>query len=330
VSQQDDYHNLTPDKMMDAIESLGYQCDARNLALNSYENRVFRVGLEDDIPIIAKFYRPNRWVDAQILEEHRYTQELVDAEIPVVAPLQRGNKTIFYHDGFRFSLYPLTAGHAPELDNHSHLQWLGRSIGRMHAVGKLSAYQHRPVFDIESFVTAPMSLILEQQFIPMALESVYKSIQQQITPRLSQILSRSHFQPIRLHGDCHPGNILWTDKLPHFVDFDDSRTGPAIQDLWMLLSGDRQDQLLQLNHILKGYTQFCQFNLNELQLIEALRSMRIIHYAGWLAKRWNDPAFPMTFPWFDTAQFWDEHILQLKEQLAALDEEPLEWINEPE
>ena len=325
-----DYSKLDPDTIINAVESKDYLSDARVLALNSYENRVYQVGIEDEQPIIAKFYRPGRWSDQQIIEEHDFSRELSLLEIPAIPPiylkepLANNPESLFYYAGYRFSLYQRRGGRAPELTDPEHLYWLGKFLGRIHAVGKTKMFQYRPTLSIESFIVKPYEFILHNQFIPKLFLESYQAIVADILKHVESNYQQFPPELIRLHGDCHPGNILWTDKGPHFVDFDDSRNGPAMQDLWMLLSGERHEQQKQLLEILEGYEEFCEFDSRELNLIESLRSMRIIHYAGWLAKRWEDPAFPKAFPWFNTESFWGEHILQLKEQLAILQEPPLQ------
>lgn len=329
-----DYSHLNPDCVIQAVESQGYLSDARVLALNSYENRVYQIGLEEQQPIIAKFYRPGRWTDEQILEEHEFSTALFELEIPAVPPIYKNHssstsnsttaQSLFSFNGYRFSLYPRRGGRAPELTDPNHLYWLGKFLGRIHAVGKIQPFKFRPLLSIASYILEPSSYLLENQHIPAPYNQSYEAIVNDIISHVENHFSQVQTNTIRLHGDCHPGNILWTDAGPHFVDFDDSRNGPAIQDLWMLLSGERAEQQKQLNEILEGYEEFCEFNYAEIQLIESLRSMRIIHYAAWLAKRWDDPAFPKAFPWFNTEAFWGEHILQLKEQLAALQEPPLQ------
>jgi Ser/Thr protein kinase RdoA (MazF antagonist) len=319
------YEGLTPDRIIDAVEAQGYRSDARILALNSYENRVYQVGLEDGAPLVAKFYRPERWTDEQIIEEHRFTLELADLEIPVVSPLQNEQgQTLFEFEGFRLALYRREGGHAPELDQLDNLLVLGRFLGRIHAAGQQRPFMQRPTVDVQSYAIDSYHFLRENRFIPPELENAYTSLCEDLIARIQRQFERVHYEPIRLHGDCHPGNVLWRDDRPHFVDFDDARNGPAIQDLWMLLSGEREQQTLQLQKVLQGYRQFCHFNLAELQLVESLRSLRIMHYAAWLARRWDDPAFPMNFPWFNTARYWSQHILELREQLAALDEPPLQ------
>ncbi|MEJ2424425.1 MAG: serine/threonine protein kinase [Candidatus Thiodiazotropha sp.] len=319
------FASLTPDRMLDAIESTGVECNGQFLALNSYENRVYQVGLEGQPPLVAKFYRPGRWSDEAILEEHAYSQALADQEIPVIPPLGHSNgQTLIHFGNLRFSLYPCRGGRAPELDNPDQLEQLGRFIGRMHLLGREARFQHRPDIDLKSYLHEPSRFLLEQGFIPFHLEAAYDSLLKDLEIRIQACYARAgHIRVIRLHGDCHPGNILWRDSGPHIVDFDDARNGPAIQDLWMFLSGEREYMTARLENLLEGYTRFCDFNPTELHLLEALRSLRLVHFAGWLAQRWDDPAFPVAFPWFDSVRFWEEHILTLREQLAKMDEPPL-------
>lgn len=319
------YERLIPDCILDAVDSAGFRCDGRLLALNSYENRVYQVWLEDDTSLVAKFYRPERWPDTAIDEEHRFALELAEREIPVVAPLVIRDRTLHEHDGFRFALYPRRPGRSPELENHDTLRWLGRFIGRIHAVGALKPFSHRPLLDIESFGREPSRYVLEHDFVPVDLKEAYSSVVDDVLGRVVRCYQRVGKIPgIRLHGDCHAGNILWTDEGPHFVDLDDARMGPAVQDIWMLLAGDRETMTRQLGAVIEGYREFNDFDPRELALIEALRTLRQIHYAGWLARRWDDPAFPANFPFFNTQRYWQDHILALREQAAALDEEPLE------
>jgi len=319
------FEKLTPDFIMDAVESQGYHCDCRIMTLNSYENRVYQIGIEDSQPLIVKFYRPERWSDAQILEEHDFTLELAAHELPVVAPQRDSNKkTLHQYQGFRFSLSPCKGGHSPELDNLEHLLIIGRLLGRIHAIGALQPFHSRPALNSHNFGHECVTFISEN-FIPIEYRESYQTLTrdllQQIDERFSQLGSIS---PIRVHGDCHNGNMLWRDGAPHFVDFDDARMAPAIQDLWMLLSGPEDQQRLQLDKIMTGYHQFYDFNLAELQLIEPLRTLRMLHYSAWLARRWDDPAFPRTFPWFNSMQYWGEHILELREQMSALQEPSLQ------
>lgn len=320
------YEHLNPDAVMNAVESMGFRSDARILALNSYENRVYQVGIEDDQPLIAKFYRPLRWSDEQILEEHQFTQALLDIEIPVVPPLNLNQQTLHEHQGYRFAIYPRKGGQAPSLDNGDHLEILGRFLGRVHHLGRTTTFDHRPELDIQSYGIDSRNFLLENDFIPTSLIAAYDTLSQDLIAQLHTLFERVDYQSIRLHGDCHVGNILWRDDNAHFVDFDDARNGPAIQDLWMMLSGDYQQRCIQLADILEGYTEFCEFNPAEISLIEGLRTLRLMHYSAWLARRWNDPAFPHNFPWFNTERYWAEHVLELREQLAALQEPPLRWL----
>lgn len=319
------YQILTPDFIMDAVESQGFRCDCRILALNSYENRVYQVGLEEDRPLIAKFYRPGRWSDQQITEEHDFTLELAGHELPVVAPWRStSGESLFRYQDFRFALYPQQGGHAPEFDNLDNLLILGRMLGRIHNAGAVKPFVHRPTLDSLSFGHESVTLIRES-FIPAEYRESYTAVTGQLLEIIDGILSTAGpLRQIRTHGDCHSGNILWRDNAPHFVDFDDARLAPAVQDLWMMLSGERSRQIAQLEALLEGYNEFCHFDPAELRLIEVLRTLRMLHYSAWLARRWEDPVFPLTFPWFNTVRYWGEQILELREQLAALAEPPLE------
>ena len=319
-----DFHLLSPDVVLDAVEQLGFFTNGRLLALNSYENRVYQVGIEDDAPLIVKFYRPNRWSDAAILEEHRFVQELVMREIPVVAATTINDQTLHHSHGFRMALFRQQSGRAPELDHADTREWLGRFIGRIHAVGSLATYQQRPSISIDSFGFSARDFLITHNFIPAELIAPYQSVTNLVLDGIQRCYERAgEVACLRLHGDCHLGNVLWTDKGPHFVDFDDSRMGPAMQDLWMLLSGSRSEMTQQLGDLLAGYEDFCEINPREVHLIEALRSLRLLHYSAWLAQRWEDPAFKAAFPWFNTAHYWQDRILELREQCALMDEAPL-------
>lgn len=321
------YQTLTPDVILNAVESAGYRCDGRLLALNSYENRVYQIGMESGEAIIAKFYRPNRWENAAIREEHAFTKELADRELPVVtAYADSQGETLHIYEEFRFALYPKRPGRMPELDQPETLEWMGRFIGRIHAVGALRPFRHRSTLDVENMGDAPFAFILKSGIVPSDLGAAYTSVVQDLLRRVhKKFEDMPRITIIRLHGDCHPGNVLWSDDGPHFVDFDDCRMGPAIQDLWMLLSGSRDEMTRQLRFVLDGYNEFHDFDAAEIQLLEPLRTLRMIHYAGWLAKRWDDPAFKTNFPWFNTQKYWQDHILALREQAALLDEPPLAW-----
>lgn len=324
-SQPHPFESLSPDLLIDAVESLGFVSDGRFLALNSYENRVYQIGIEDDEPMIAKFYRPERWSREQILEEHEFCYELVDQELPVVAPWRdSGGDSLHNFGDFSFALYQRRGGRAPELDNLDNLFTLGRLMGRIHGIGAARPFNYRPQLNSQGFGWDSYRLISEQ-FIPDELRSAYDSLALDVLNRVEEILKEyGQLKSIRVHGDCHSGNILWRNDNPHFVDFDDARMAPAIQDLWMLLSGERHEQCLQMAEIVEGYNEFHEFDVRELQLVEVLRTLRIMHHSAWIARRWSDPAFPMAFSWFDSPRYWSEHILQLREQLAALNEPPLE------
>lgn len=319
------YERLTPEVILNAMESVGLQPDGRILGLNSYENRVYQLGMEDGPPLIAKFYRPQRWSDAAILEEHAFALEFAAAEIPVIPPLFRGARTLLDYEDFRFAIFERRGGRWPELQTREEREWMGRFLGRMHMIGRRTAFRHRGQLSVDQLGVDSAEYLLDHGWIPDHLEEAYESLARDLLDRIY-----THFelaQPLRLlrlHGDCHPGNVLWTDSGPHFVDLDDCITGPAMQDLWMLLSGPRAEMSVQLSMLLDGYTQFAEFDYNELGLVEALRTLRIIHYSAWLARRWEDPAFPRAFPWFAEPRYWENHVLSLREQMAALDEGPLD------
>jgi Ser/Thr protein kinase RdoA (MazF antagonist) len=319
-----DYADLSPDTLLNAIDSCGLQTDGRLLALNSYENRVYQAGIESETPVIAKFYRPGRWTDAAILEEHAFSLELQNQELPVIAPIMFNGITLQRYQGYRFALYPRQGGYWPELDTQQARQWIGRAIARIHAIGAASKFRHRPELNIDSHGHQSRSFLLEQDFIPAHLEAAYRTLSEDLLSQITGIFaSAGKISNIRIHGDCHAGNILWTGAGPHFVDLDDCRTGPAIQDIWMLISGERHDMQSQLADIVEGYQQFYDLDFRQLCLIEPLRTLRIMHYAAWLARRWNDPAFPRAFPWFNTSRYWEDHILTLREQASLLNEAPL-------
>ncbi len=320
------FAQLQPDDILTAIDGLGFQCDGRFLALNSYENRVYQVGIEDGEPVVAKFYRPGRWSDDAILEEHRFTAELAEKEIPVVEPLTISGATLHHCGPFRLSLSPCRGGRAPELDDHDLLRQLGRLVARLHLQGETGSFVHRPAIDIETYGCASHDYLLERSFIPDELQEAYTSIAEHLFVNINACFERAgDSRSIRLHADFHPGNVLVAGKQLHVVDLDDARSGPAVQDLWMFLSGDRDEQTPQLAALLQGYEEFRSFDARELHLVEALRTLRIMHYAAWLARRWQDPAFKTAFPWFNSRRYWDEHVLTLREQAALMEEVPLEW-----
>ncbi|TVS17289.1 MAG: serine/threonine protein kinase [Gammaproteobacteria bacterium] len=320
------FAELDPDRVIRAVEATGCRSDARVLALNSYENRVYQVGIEDDAPVVVKFYRPNRWSDEQILEEHVFTQELADLEIPAVPPLaDEQGRTLHTDADLRYAIYPRHGGRAPDVEDLDALAVLGRYMARIHRVGALSRFTHRPDLSVAEFGHASREFLLASEFLPTELRPAYETLSADLLKRIEQDFPPlQSFHGLRLHGDCHMGNVLWRDEVPHFVDFDDARNGPAIQDLWMLLSGERPQRIAQLSDILEGYAQFAEFDSRELVLVEPLRTLRIMHHAAWIGRRWEDPAFPRAFPFFANQRFFSEHILTLREQLAALDEPALE------
>ena len=355
------FETLTPDVVLDALASVGLYGDGRLTALSSYENRVYQVHLEHGLArdaaaprsVVVKFYRPERWTEAQIREEHSFSFELMSAEIPVVGPLVLQGDHLHHHAGFAFSVSPQRGGRPPELDDFEVLEWVGRFLARIHTVGAAKPFVHRPALNVQSFGVEPMDWLLSHDMVPLDVQAAWqKTCQYAInliankainTPAISEITSHkgvkndgliddkadsSNIAIIRLHGDCHPGNILWTPTDaphggPHFVDLDDARSGPAVQDLWMLLSGDRRQRTTQLSALIDGYEQFRPFDRRELALIEPLRTLRLIHYSAWLARRWQDPTFPINFPWFGTSDYWKSQIHTLEEQIEAMQEEPL-------
>lgn len=320
------YQLLEPAQILAAVDSTGIESDGRLLALNSYENRVYRIGVEDAAPVVVKFYRPGRWSDAAILEEHEFATELADEEIPVVAPLAQGERTLHQHGPFRFAVYPCHGGHAPELDRLDLLRQLGRLVARIHLQGATAEFHHRPVLDLDSWGVASRNYLLDEGFIPEDLVEAYAGICDHLFDGIEGCYERAGpVRQLRLHGDFHPGNVLVQGERLHIVDFDDTLTGPAIQDLWMFLSGPREEQAPQLAALLDGYCEFRFFDAAELHLVEALRTLRMLHYAAWLARRWQDPAFQQAFPWFGTPRYWDEHVLTLREQAALMEEQPLRW-----
>lgn len=318
------YAGLTPECVLDAMDAVGLRGDGRLLALNSYENRVYQAGVEDGAPLVLKFYRPGRWSDAQILEEHAFVRELAEREIPAVAPLEIDGRTLHAHAGFRFAAFPRRGGRAPELEDPEVLERIGRFVGRIHAVGAARPFEARPALDVAGFGEEPREFLLSGGWLPDALREPWRVAADLALAGVRRAYERAgDVRVLRLHGDCHPGNVLWTDAGAHFVDFDDARTGPAIQDLWMLLSGDAASMTRQLDDVLAGYRDFADLDARELHLVEALRTLRLLHYSAWIARRWDDPAFPAAFPWFGSERYWQDRILELREQIAAMDEPPL-------
>ena len=335
------FESLTPDVVMDALASVGLYGDGRLLALSSYENRVYQLHLEDGPAVVAKFYRPQRWTEAQILEEHAFSAELMAAEIPVIGPLVLGGSTLHHFGGFAFSVSPSRGGRAPELDDPDVLEWIGRFLARIHTVGAARPFASRPALDLQTFGIDSRDWLLKNEQVPLDVQSAWAKASQHALDLIAkfdcldgsqrpQQADTEAIRRIRLHGDCHPGNILWTPLEspasagpgPHFVDLDDARSGPAVQDMWMLLSGDRQQRTRQLGALVDGYEQFRHFDRRELALIEPLRTLRLIHYSAWLARRWDDPAFPINFPWFGSSDYWQGQVQMLEEQMEAMQEEP--------
>ena len=326
------YEILTPDLVMDALASVGLACDGRLLALSSYENRVYQLHLEEVheglSAVVAKFYRPGRWSDAQILEEHAFAAELMAAEVPAVGPLVLQGRTLHQFGGFAFSVSPRRGGRAPELDDNEVLEWIGRFLARIHIVGAKLPFTTRPALDLTTFGQEPRDWMLSHHKIPLDVQSAWERRCDEALAMIRDTAlgnaAGSGTRMIRLHGDCHPGNILWTPgEGPHFVDLDDARTGPAMQDMWMLLSGDRQQRQRQLGPLVDGYESMREFDRDELTLIEPLRTLRLIHYSAWLARRWDDPIFPINFPWFGSSDYWQGQVQMLEEQMEAIAEPPL-------
>lgn len=322
------YQNLTPEDILDCVEELGFVADGRLLALNSYENRVYQIGVEDGAPIIGKFYRPGRWSDEAIAEEHSFARDLAAADIPLIAPMVCGDSTLHRHREFRFALYERRGGHWPELDDKDQLQLIGRLVARIHNIGDTERFQHRPALDVITFGEDSQATILDADVLPGELIEPYETLTEDLLDAIDEVFdARPQLHTLRLHGDLHPSNLLARDNDIHIVDLDDARSGPAVQDLWMFLAGSRDGQTGQLQSLLSGYREFRHFDSGEMSLIEALRSLRIMHYAAWLTRRYDDPAFQIAFPWFAETRYWEEHILSLREQLAALAEPPLEIID---
>ncbi len=324
-SSETPYTELSPQTVLDAIEAVGHRCDGRVLALNSYENRVYQIGIEEDQPVVAKFYRPARWSDAAIREEHAFAGELAAQEIPVVAPLLRDGVSLHVHRGFRYAVFPRRGGRWPELGVSDDREWVGRFLGRIHAVGRAARFAERTRLSMEDLGRKARDFVLDGAWMPDYLATKYADVTDELLDEVEARAADWGGAVLgRILGDCHRGNILWTDLGPHFVDLDDCLTGPAVQDIWMLLSGGRQDMRTELHDLLKGYEQFLPFDRGEIALIEPLRALRMIHYSAWLARRWHDPAFPQAFPWFAEPRYWEQHYRALDDQLAAVTGPPLE------
>ena len=319
------FADLQPEDIVSTLADIGFDCDGRFLALNSYENRVYQIGIEDDRPVVAKFYRPGRWSDESIVEEHEFSIALANQDIPVVPPIAVDGDTLKFAGPYRLAVYPCRGGRSPDLDNYDLQTQVGRLIARIHLEGEVTSFKHRPRIDIESYGVESLDFLLDNDFIPEQNCEAYESVAELVLDGIEACYERAGTtREIRLHGDFHTGNVLVNEDRLHIVDLDDCRHGPAIQDLWMFLSGDRIEQTPQLEALLEGYRSFRRFDARELHLLEALRSLRIMHYTAWIARRWEDPAFKVAFPWFDSPRYWDDHILALKEQVALMQEEPLQ------
>jgi len=315
------FEQLTPEKIMDAVEDHGYLCNGGVFALNSYENRVYQIGIEGEMKhVIAKFYRPNRWSLQQIKEEHQFCFELQEHDISVITPLKntQGN-SIHCHEDFYFSLFPKVGGYAPELDYQENLQIMARMLARLHLIGERKLFKHRPKLEIQTFGHDSINYV-SQHFIPFEHKSNYDSICHELLAAMNEKLRGCH--NIRVHGDLHIGNILMRDDIPVLLDFDDSRLAPAIQDIWMLLSGEESEQKIQLQKIITAYQEFRDFPHDEIVMIESLRTLRMLHHCAWLARRWDDPAFAQAFPWLIENSYWLQHIQDLRNQLEALSINP--------
>ncbi len=317
------YQALTPSVVLDALSALGLPVDGRLSALSSYENRVYQVHLDDDSSVVAKFYRPERWRDEAIQEEHDFAAQLMAAEVPMVAPLVLHGRTLHHANGFAFSVSPRRGGRSPELDDAEVLEWVGRFIARLHMVGEKQTFKHRPELNVKTFGEDSRDWLLAHDKVALDQQSAWTTVCNQALDIACEAFDKHPAEHIRLHGDCHPGNILWTPTElpnggPHFVDLDDARMGPAIQDLWMLLSGDRQQRTQQLSILLDGYEQMRALHRQELALIEPLRTLRLIHYSAWLARRHDDPAFVQNFSWFGTSDYWAGQVHMLEEQCEAM------------
>ena len=318
-----DFASLSPDLVLDALEELGYRVDGRILALNSYENRVYQIYLEDGSLLISKFYRPGRWTNQQICEEHSFAAQLAEAEIPVVAPLSFNHQTLHHHQQHRFSLFRRQQGRPPELSDEDTLSWMGRYLGRIHHIGKQNQFLHRPALNPLSYGVAALDFLQRNRVLPGAVRGDYFDIAQRALDQVQLCYEKAGaLELIRTHGDCHWGNVLWADSGeqagPWFVDFDDARNAPALQDIWMLLSGSRREMTQQLSIIVDAYEDFTEFDYQQLHILEALRTLRLIHYSSWLAQRWCDPAFPVAFPWFGSDDYWRARIQELSEQIELM------------
>ena len=323
-AEETPYFGLGPDLILNALDRVGWKTTGKLIPLNSFENRVYQIGVYDEereFDVVAKFYRPGRWSQNQLLEEHEFTFNLSEFELPVIAPIRINQESLFKVDKFQFAVFEKIGGRAPNLEDDSVLSWIGRLIGPIHAVSATQSFRYRPSMSAGQFGREPVDFIINNGFMPAELRETYEGLVDLALTAIDGALKGAENSSfIRLLGDCHPGNILWMEDGPSFVDLDDAVMGPAIQDLWMLLSGDREAMALQLRKVLIGYEQFMTFDYQQVALIEPLRTLRIINYAGWLAQRWNDPAFQVAFPWFGSQRYWEEHLGHIREQIGLMQE----------
>ena len=317
------FTGLAPEVVLDAAASVGLDVDGRLFALNSYENRVYQLGSPGGA-LVLKFYRPGRWTDAQIGEEHALTAELAAAELPVAAPVNVDGSTLFHFGGFRFAAFPWMRGRSPELDAPEARQILGRALARIHQIGALQPFQFRAKISVERLGVEARRQVLTEDLLPERLVDRYAQISEVLIERVREVFAEvGQVREVRIHGDCHLGNLLWNEQGPVFVDLDDCAMGPRVQDLWMVLSGSPSDQQRQWAELAEGYQQFADFNFRELRLIEPLRTLRMLHHAAWVSHRWNDPAFPRAFPWFGEERYWEGYLGDLRDQMAAIEDPPL-------
>ena len=323
-AEETPYFGLGPDLILNALDHVGWKTTGKLMPLNSFENRVYQIGVYDEdreFDVVAKFYRPGRWSQNQLLEEHKFTFDLSEFELPVIAPIKINQESLFKVGKFQFAVFEKKGGRAPNLEDDSVLSWIGRLIGRIHAVSATQSFRYRPSMSTGQFGREPVEFIINNGVMPAELREAYEGLVDLALMAIDGALKRAEDSSfIRLLGDCHPGNILWMEDGPSFVDLDDAVMGPAIQDLWMLLSGDRESMAMQLRKVLIGYEQFMTFDYQQVALIEPLRTLRIINYAGWLAQRWNDPAFQLAFPWFGSQRYWEEHLGHIREQIGLMQE----------
>jgi len=320
------FHTLNPDTIVDALWDTGLRVDSGLTALNSYENRVYQFSDEERRRYVVKFYRPQRWSREQISEEHQFALELEQNEVPLAAPLMLNGSTLHQHDGFWFAVFPSLGGRQYETDNEDQLESVGRFLGRIHQTGERRLFTARPTIGLQEYIEEPARVLQQSDLVPSALKDTLNDSIAELSKTL-QACWHTRWTTLRLHGDCHPGNILWRDG-PLFVDLDDARNGPAVQDLWMLVNGDRQQQRIQWDILLEAYNEYRDFDINELSLIEPLRAMRMVYYLAWIVRRWQDPAFPRNFPWMTEEDFWRRQIASFREQNTVLQQPPLRLMPE--